>query len=108
MMRDQLESNDAIEFIINLQQHRPAPPPRLDWLPGPLWSAIWKPLAREADLITVGTLPESLREKLNLSWNSKQQQRFDRFRNRIQRLFNRMPQDWRLMPEARRRLAQIH
>ena len=108
MMRDQLESNEAIEFIINLQQHQPQPPPALTWLPKPVWNAFWTPLAKETDLITVGSLPEAFREKLNLSWNHHQQQRFDQIRARIQQLFNWMPQDWRLMPEARRYLAQIH
>ena len=108
MMRDQLESNEAIEFIINLQQHQPHPPPALQWLPDLLWKSIWQPLARETDLITIGTLPPDFRNKLNLNWSDRQQQRFDRWRRHVQRIFKALPADWRLMPEARRHLAQIH
>ena len=108
MMRDQLESNDAIDFILNLEQHQPKPPPRLDWMPAPVWKTIWRPLAKEADLITVGTLPQTFRDKLGLDWSAKQQRRFDKLRGRVQQLFNWMPAQWRLMPEARRYLAQIH
>lgn len=107
MMDTTLATNDAIEFILHLQSHLPDKPPPLQWLPDPVWRPLWSIIAKEGDLLTLGSLPPEFRQKLNLEWTPQQARQFNTMCRRIQRLFRTLPANWRLMPNARRRLNQI-
>ena len=58
------------------------------------------------NLMTSGSLPQAYRTKFSqhIPWDTRKQRKFDSNRKRIRRLFNLMPAQWRLMPEARQRL----
>ncbi len=84
----------VVESIINL----PSPP----WLrvPDPLWStAVW-PACRISELVTVGMLPESLREGLDLKWNPRRAQALALLQRGVRRAFPKLPARVRLMPPA--------
>ncbi|MDY6921336.1 MAG: oxygenase MpaB family protein [Pseudomonadota bacterium] len=102
-----LETNAAIEYILNLSQHCPPPPPALQRLPETLWRTLWRALGTRSDLATRGMLPPALRQRLGLEWNATQAREFERNRRRIQRLFRALPADWRLLPAARQRLHAL-
>jgi uncharacterized protein (DUF2236 family) len=92
-----LESNDAVEDVLAAVA-RPQKP--LALLP----SAAWVPLAaRVGDLcllLTVGTLPAPLRERIGLPWTGRDAATLDRQAGRLRALFSVLPAPLFTLPPA--------
>lgn len=76
MVTHRLEFNQSVQDVFD-ELARPAKPFRR--LPGPLWSPFARLAARYALLVTVGTLPPVLRERLHLTWSPRQERALRRF-----------------------------
>ncbi|MFF5897357.1 oxygenase MpaB family protein [Streptomyces argenteolus] len=66
MVRERLELNQSVLDVLTELRHPRKPPVRL--LPGFLWRPVGARAAHYAMLVTVGTLPPVLRERLGLGW----------------------------------------
>ena len=109
MMRTTLEYNDAIHYILSLDEQTPAPPPPLANWPHWLWQGLWKPVGRFGTLLTIGSLPAGYRKKFarEIPWRDSDAVRFERDTRRIRNLLNPLPLRLKLMPQAYRRLLEI-
>lgn len=76
MVDNRLEYNQSVRDVVDELTH-PAKPFRL--LPGPLWRPFARIAAHYALLVTVGTLPPRLRDRLHLDWSRRQQRALRRF-----------------------------
>jgi uncharacterized protein (DUF2236 family) len=93
-LRDSATVRDVLASVM-----RPARPPVLP-VPDGLWRAGSWPGAAFARLITIGTLPEPLRERLGLRWTERQQRALEAGQLLIRRALPRLPDRVRLMPPA--------
>ena len=71
-----LEDNQAVRDLLESLRH-PAKPVRL--LPGPVWRPVARVSGGLAELVAVGTLPATLRDRLDLPWTPHQERRLRRF-----------------------------
>lgn len=93
MCAEVLEDNKATRDVLDLR--RLDKPPLVRWLPDPLWSPLRIPLARGFRWLTIGMYPDSVRQRLGLSWSPWDERRL--------RLFGMVLRTiWRLVPPARR------
>ncbi|MGW0876054.1 oxygenase MpaB family protein [Streptomyces sp. NPDC002740] len=76
MVIHRLEFNRSVQDVLD-ELASPAKPFRR--LPGPLWSPLARLAAHYALLVTVGTLPPVLRERLHLTWSARQERALRRF-----------------------------
>ncbi|MFS8198355.1 oxygenase MpaB family protein [Streptomyces sp. CWNU-52B] len=76
MVDNRLEHNQSVQDVLDELAH-PAKPFR--WIPGLLWRPLARVAARYALLVTVGTLPPRLRERLHLTWDRRRQRSLRRF-----------------------------
>ena len=77
----------------------PAKPPQLP-LPNELWRLASRPAAELIRLITIGSLPPLLRERLGLRWGPERELALRAQQEAIRRLFPLLPARLRLMPPA--------
>jgi uncharacterized protein (DUF2236 family) len=79
MVADRLEHNQAVREVLVSIRH----PVR----PGPVPRAVWAPIAwfvgTRAYLVTVGTLPDVLRDRCGLAWSDRQERRLRRFARHV-------------------------
>lgn len=79
VVRDRLEDNQAVRDVL-VSIRRPA-------RPGPVPALVWAPVAEfvgsRAYLVTVGMLPDVLRDRLGLTWTDAQERRLRRFARRV-------------------------
>jgi uncharacterized protein (DUF2236 family) len=76
MVANRLEHNQSVQDVLD-ELTRPAKPFR--WIPGFLWAPVARLGAHFALLVTVGTLPPVLRERLHLDWSGRQERALRRF-----------------------------
>ncbi|MFJ9025921.1 oxygenase MpaB family protein [Streptomyces sp. NPDC102259] len=76
MVTHRLEFNRSVQDVLD-ELADPAKPFRR--LPGPLWSPFARLASHYALLVTVGTLPPVLRERLHLTWSARQERALRRF-----------------------------
>jgi uncharacterized protein (DUF2236 family) len=103
-MRTRLRDSATVRDVLASVMH-PARPPVLP-VPDRLWRAGSWPGAALARLVTIGTLPQPLRELLGLRWTEGQQRALEAGQRLIRRVGPTLPDRLRLMPpayEARRR-----
>jgi uncharacterized protein (DUF2236 family) len=81
MVRDRLEDNTAVRDVL-ASVRRPAKP-GTKFVPGPLWAPVSWFVGARAYLVTVGTLPVVLRERLGLAWSAEQERQLLRFRRNV-------------------------
>lgn len=81
MVRDRLEDNAAVRDVLATIR-RPAKP-GTKYVPGPLWAPVSWFVGARAYLVTVGTLPVVLRERLGLAWSDEQERQLLRFRRNV-------------------------
>ncbi len=81
MVRDRLEDNAAVRDVLASIRRPAKPGTRL--VPGPLWAPVSWFVGGRASLVTVGTLPVVLRERLGLSWSAEQERQLLRFRRNV-------------------------
>ena len=84
----------VVESVLHL------PPPPMVPLPEAAWRVVSWPGAQLSGLITLGTLPPVLRDRLGLSWTSRQDRALRLAETAISRTFPRLPRRVRLMPPA--------
>jgi uncharacterized protein (DUF2236 family) len=77
VVASRLEDNQAVRDVVD-SVRSPARPAR--WLPGPVWRPVARVTGGLAYLVTVGTLPPVLRDRLGLTWDARQERRLRRFR----------------------------
>jgi uncharacterized protein (DUF2236 family) len=85
---------EVMESVLRL----PAPPTVP--LPEPAWRVMSWPGAQLSSLITLGTLPAALRDRLGVSWTSRQERALRVAEAAISRTLPRLPGRLRLMPPA--------
>jgi uncharacterized protein (DUF2236 family) len=95
-----LEYNPVMDWI--LKGERVPKPPNLAWLPEPVWARLWKPIGKLQRKLILGTLPAAFRAKIapHQAWTERDQRRFDRFARFVRRVVPRLPERWRMDPEA--------
>jgi uncharacterized protein (DUF2236 family) len=81
MVRDRLEDNAAVRDVLASIRRPAKPGTRL--VPGALWWPVSWFVGARAYLVTVGTLPVVLRERLGLSWSAEQERQLRRFRRNV-------------------------
>lgn len=80
MVRVRLEDNQAVRDVL-ASIRRPARPTSL--VPEALWWPVALFLGDRAYLVTVGTLPDVLRERLGLTWSAREDRRLRRFARQV-------------------------
>ena len=98
MARERLRDSQTVRDVLHSVMH-PARPPVLP-VPDALWRAGSWPGAALARLVTIGTLPVPLRERLALSWTEGQQRTLEASQQAIRRVQSVIPDRLRLMPLA--------
>ncbi len=93
MVSRHLEHNRSVQDVLD-ELARPAKPFRR--LPGPLWRPFARVAAHYALLVTVGTLPPELRERLHLSWSGRQERALRRFARLVRLLTALVPPPLRI------------
>ena len=95
-----LEYNPVMDWI--LRGDRVPKPPNLAWLPDALWARLWKPWGKLQRKLILGTLPPAFRAKIAAEqpWTERDQRRFDRVARFVRRAVPRLPERWRMDPEA--------
>ncbi len=81
MMRDQLEDNQAVRDVLANIGMPTKPGTAL--VPGAAWWPVARVLGDRAWLVTVGTLPPQLRERLGLTWSGQQERQLRRFARQV-------------------------
>ena len=107
MVATELHDSDTLQTVIGTLSH-PTKPPALR-LPERAWGVASWPAAELGRLVTVGTLPPLLRERIGLPWSRERELLLRANQETIRRLFPRLPERLRLMPPAlaaRRREAR--
>jgi uncharacterized protein (DUF2236 family) len=95
-----LEYNPVMDWI--LRGERVPKPPSLAWLPEAAWSVLWRPFAHLQRKLILATLPPAFRAKIapEQPWSARDQRRFDRFARFVRSAVPRLPERWRMDPEA--------
>ncbi|SME89856.1 oxygenase MpaB family protein [Streptomyces sp. Amel2xC10] len=93
MVAHRLEYNASVRDVLAELAH-PAKPFRR--LPDPLWNPVARLVAHYALLVTVGTLPPVLRERLHLSWSPRQERALRRFARAVRVVTALVPPPLRL------------
>ncbi|MFI1166916.1 oxygenase MpaB family protein [Streptomyces sp. NPDC020801] len=93
MVANRLECNQSVQDVLE-EFARPAKP--LRWLPGPLWWLLARVGAHYSLLVTVGTLPPGLRERLQLTWTRRQERSLRRFTRLVRFLTMLVPPPLRI------------
>jgi uncharacterized protein (DUF2236 family) len=81
MVRDRLEDNPAVRDVLD-SIRRPAKP-GLKFIPDVGWRPVGWYVGNRASLVTTGTLPPVLRDRLGLTWSAEQQRQLDRFARNV-------------------------
>jgi uncharacterized protein (DUF2236 family) len=98
VIRDELQDSATLRRVIDSIFH-PAKPPALP-VPRVVWALASRPASELVRLITVGTLPPVLRERLGLPWGRDRELALRAQQEAIRRLFPLLPERLRLMPPA--------
>ncbi|MER6630556.1 oxygenase MpaB family protein [Streptomyces sp. NPDC000987] len=93
MVAERLEYNRSVQDVLD-ELSRPAEP--FAWIPGPLWRSLARVAAHFALLVTAGTLPPDLRERLHLRWSARQERALRRFARLVRALTALVPPPLRL------------
>src|SRR5215468_9928914 len=95
-----LEPNAVIDWILG--PAHVSKPASLARLPDALWRRVWPWLGRLQRSLVLGTLPPAFRAKLapQQPWSARDQRRFDRFARLVRTTVPRLPERWRMDPEA--------
>ncbi|NBM19635.1 DUF2236 domain-containing protein [Streptomyces sp. GC420] len=92
-VENRLEYNRSVQDVVDELAH-PAKPFR--WIPGPLWRPFARVAAHYALLVTVGTLPPPLRDRLRLTWSARQERSLRRFARFVRLLMTLVPPPLRI------------
>lgn len=98
MIADQLCDSETLQNVIAMV-FKPSKPPALP-VPEGLWGLASWPGAELVRLVTVGSLPEVLRERFGLHWSREKELVLRAQQEAIRRIFPRLPDRLRLMPPA--------
>jgi uncharacterized protein (DUF2236 family) len=98
MVETELEDSETLRNVIR-SVFNPAKPP-LDALPDSVWSVASRPGSELVKLVTVGSLPRPLRERLGLEWTRERELALRAQQRAIRGVFARLPDRLRLMPPA--------
>ncbi|NUS11891.1 MAG: DUF2236 domain-containing protein [Streptomyces sp.] len=93
MVAHRLEHNRSVQDVLDELAH-PARPFR--WIPATLWRPVARLAAHYALLVTVGTLPPVLRERLRLTWSARQERSLRRFARLVRLLMTLTPPPMRI------------
>lgn len=93
MVENRLELNRSVEDVM-AELSEPSKPFR--WLPTVLWWPLAALAARYVRLVTVGTLPEGLRSRLELPWSRRDERSLRRFAGLVRALSVLVPRPWRI------------
>ncbi|MER6995528.1 oxygenase MpaB family protein [Streptomyces sp. NPDC000410] len=94
VVQNRLELNRSVHDVLD-ELRRPRKPP-VPWIPGPLWRPFAAVASHYALLVTVGTLPPVLRERLGLSWTERQERALRRFARLVRALTVLLPPPLRI------------
>jgi uncharacterized protein (DUF2236 family) len=91
-----LEANRAVEDVLAA-----VAAPKSPWpvLPGPFWGPLAGRVGALSLLLSIGTLPPPLRERIGLSWGAEEQDQLERQASRLRTAFSIVPRPvWSLPP----------
>lgn len=94
MVENRLELNSSVDDVM-AELSKPAKP--FPWLPTVLWWPLATLAARYARLVTVGTLPEGLRGRLELPWSGRDERALGRFAGLVRTLTALVPPPLRIV-----------
>lgn len=94
MVENRLELNQSVDDVM-AELSEPAKPFR--WVPTVLWWPLATLVARYARLVTVGTLPEGLRDRLDLPWSKRDERSLRRFARLVRILSVLVPPPLRIV-----------
>jgi len=100
MIANRLEDNEMVRYILDVSFSRVKKPPHLKFIPDALWNAFYGTTGKWMRLTAVATMPEAMRQKLNLSWTEKEQKSFNRFRRVVRASLPIIPLKMRYLPPA--------
>jgi uncharacterized protein (DUF2236 family) len=75
--------------------------PRPQWVPGPVWWLVRRPVNAVSSSLTIGGMPPRGREILGLPWNATRERRYQRFAamsRAVDGLYQRLPGRYRMHP----------
>jgi uncharacterized protein (DUF2236 family) len=99
ILRDRLQDHAMAHAV--LEDIASSPPPPWLPLPGPLRHSFSYPVGRVMTLVTVGTLPTIVRERLGLRWGAREELQLRAIGAAVTTAFSAMPAQLRYMPVAR-------
>lgn len=79
VVRERLEDNQAVRDVLVSIRHPARPEP----VPAIVWAPVASFVGDRAYLVTVGMLPDVLRDRLGLVWTAAQEQRLRRFARHV-------------------------
>jgi uncharacterized protein (DUF2236 family) len=98
MVEERLEDSETLQNVIRSVFNPPKPP--LGALPESVWAVASWPGTELVKLVTVGSLPAVLRERLGLEWSRERELALRAQQRAIRGVFSRLPDRLRLMPPA--------
>lgn len=111
-MRDTVEYSPIVAHLLDPAANIPPPPGWASWVPATPWQRLWRPAGRFSQWLTLATLPPAFRARLpsalhpHLAWTDDDQQRFDRFRQRVRATVSRLPRRLRYTGDAWRAMRR--
>ena len=98
MVHHELRDSDTLQAVI-ASILRPPKPPVLP-LPDGIWDVAGWPAFELARLVTAGSLPPRLRDRVGLDWSPQKERLLNAAQGAIRRTFPHLPARLRLMPPA--------
>lgn len=111
-MRDTVEYSPIVAHLLDPAANIPPPPDWASWVPAASWQRLLRPASRFSQWLTLATLPPAFRARLpaelhpHLAWTADDQQRFDRFRQRVRATVSRLPRRLRYSSDAWRAMQR--
>jgi len=104
MCREELEITPPAQGLVDFTKH---PPKSFPLVPAPIYRLLRKPTARPLWWFAVGTLPESVRERIGERWTPRDQWWFDQFRALVRRTVPILPARLRYTARAREGFRRV-
>lgn len=100
MIANRLEDTEMVRYILDVSFSKVKKPPQLKFIPEAVWNSFYAGTGKWMRLAAVATMPQSLRDKLNLPFTAKDQKRFERFRRLVRASLPLIPLKLRYLPPA--------
>ncbi|HET8708213.1 MAG TPA: oxygenase MpaB family protein [Pseudomonadales bacterium] len=106
MIANRLEDTEMVRYILDVSFSKVKKPPQLKFIPDVVWERFYGGVGQWFRMTAIATMPQSMRDKLNLPWTAKDQKRFERFRRFVRTSAPLLPLKARYLPPAYEMLKQ--